>query len=145
MLFDFRAFVSKPYQDGDSLWVELDQGLSDRAEEELRLLNVHAPELHQPGGRETAAFVADWLAAAARRAAAAGSRWPLYVLTVPNTRRPDPESRRTFTRYLATVYLAADADVVMHAVVAGRPVPVQSLNDAVNELLAEHPEWPSGE
>jgi hypothetical protein len=50
------------------------------------------------------------------------------VKTQPNT-APEPEERRTFTRYLATVW-SMDSG--------------QELNDDIRGFLAGHPEWGSG-
>ena len=60
----FRAMLTKPH-DGDSFWMLCDTGFGDRHEPELRLYNVHAPEIKpmQPGGQETTDFVNGWLAA----------------------------------------------------------------------------------
>lgn len=91
----------------------------------MRLLDVHAPERSEPGGPETTQFVAAWLAAVDL-----GRRWPLVVRTDPSSLR-EPTERRTFVRYLATVYRAG---------VAGR-----SLNDDVTAFLAAHPGWGPGQ
>ena len=146
-MFDYRAQLLRPI-DGDSIWVTTDRGARVRTEDELRLLDVRAPELlaavdphdmwsRTVGGRpmrlpvgaelgamETKAFVDDWFARCDRT-----RRWPLYVFTVPNTLR-EPEEKRTFNRYLAVVYDIADQ--------------TRCLNADVRWLLSQHPEWPSG-
>jgi hypothetical protein len=140
----YRAMVTRQH-DGDSFWVLADLGYSCRAEPELRLLDVHAPELDrmalprigQPGGDETREYINGWLAAAQN--AAAPRRWYLWVQTVP-TRTIEPTEKQTFTRYLATVWRIVDC-----------PIWGQggdwnfSLNYQVNLFLSGHPDWPPGE
>lgn len=132
-MWDCRAYLTKPH-DGDSFWVMADTMFGQRYEPELRLLDVHAPELSEPGGREATGFVNDWLREAA--AAQPNRRWPLYVLTV-KTRVYEPESRMTFTRYLADVWRYDQAP--------DQPSPGPSLNDAVRWFLGGHPEWGPGQ
>jgi hypothetical protein len=122
-VFDYRARLTRPY-DGDSFWVEFDQGMGSRQEEELRLLNVSAPEKYQTGGLECRDFVAAWF-----RQCSATRRWPLYVVTVPNNSL-EPVERRTFVRYLATVSDITD--------------PARVLNVELGLFLSQHPEWGSG-
>jgi endonuclease YncB( thermonuclease family) len=122
----FRAQITKPH-DGDSFWVLADLGFSARAEVELRLDGVHAPELAQQGGPESTDFVNGWLAASM----SAGRRWPLW-LEVAQTVTSEPGMRQSFTRYVATVWAFDQRG------------PGQSLNEATNAFLAGHPDWPSG-
>lgn len=132
----FRAFPTREH-DGDSFWVLLDLGFSCRAEVELRLADVRAPEVRglaiprmmQPGGRETTEFVSGWLRSVQARSR---RRWWLWVDTVMETTF-EPDQRQSFTRYVATVY---DHD---------RRDPAESLNAAVGTFLSGHPEWPTGE
>jgi hypothetical protein len=121
-MWDYRAALVR-LVDGDSLVALIDQGMGGRQEEELRLLDVHAPEKHQPGGLETLTFVAAWVQQLKPL------RWPLHIYTVPNT-SPEPAERRTFVRYLATVYDFADQS--------------RCLNLDVQAFLAQHPEWGLG-
>lgn len=127
----FRAYLTREH-DGDSLWVMCDTAGSHRWEPELRLLGVHAPELDEPGGTETTAFVNGWLRTAATHSAVP-RRWPLWVETVL-TKGYEPTMRMTFTRYLATVWRFE-----------GQRVYDLSLNAAVTNFLADHPEWGPGE
>ena len=90
----------------------------------MRLADVWAPELSEPGGPETRTWVLDWL-----EANTFTRRWPLLVDTQPNT-NPEPEERRSFIRWIATVR-AIDG-------------PLTTLNDAVSSYLARHPEWTKG-
>lgn len=122
-MWDYRAALIEVH-DGDTIIALIDQGLSGRQEEPLRLLNVWAPELSQPGGAETTEFVRGWLAAVDR-----DRRWPLEVWTVPTVRKVEPTERRTLARYEATVLNIATR---------------ASLNEAVRVFLAGHPEWGGG-
>jgi hypothetical protein len=142
----FRAYTTKLH-DGDSFWVMADTGFGGRAEPELRLLDVHAPELDrmalppygQPGGAETTGYVTDWLMRA--DALSGESRWSLWVETVM-VRSGDPLAgeRRTFARYLATVWRIGDCPTWGQGGAANF-----SLNYQVALYLSGHPEWPPGE
>lgn len=120
----FRAQLLRNH-DGDSFFVLADLGFSVRAEVELRLLDVFAPEIHpiQPGGAETLAFVQGWLSVPSTLL------WPLH-LEVSATGTGEPGMEQTFSRYVATVYRPGDA---------------VSLNDATNAFLAQHPDWGRGD
>lgn len=123
----FRAQLSRVH-DGDSAFFLADLGFSVRAEVELRLTGVRAPELNQPGGRETTDFVNGWLAAGA----AGNRRWPFWIECL-QTSAYEPDLKMTFTRYIATVWLFDQRGLE------------QSLNYHVNTFLSGHPEWPPGE
>jgi hypothetical protein len=133
----FRGYLTKKH-DGDSFWTMLDTAGDQRWEPELRLLDVPAPELNDPGGQETTDYTNGWLAAVPGRAP--GRRWYLWVETVL-TRAYEPTMKMTFTRYLATVWAQEDA--------AWRDpgrVPFElSLNHSVNTFLSGHPEWGPGD
>ena len=143
----YRATTTRVH-DGDSFYVLADTGFGSRNEPELRLLDVHAPELTaarlalpprgQPGGTETTTFVNSWLADAATTTAAQRIRWELWIETVMST-APEPDERRTFTRYLATVWRITDCPTW------GRPGPLEhSLNSQVTTFLTGRPDWPPG-
>lgn len=53
----------KPVYDGDTLWLECDFSNFLRHEHDIRLRNVHAPEIRplQTGAVETRQFVLDWV------------------------------------------------------------------------------------
>lgn len=121
-MWQYRAALLRVV-DGDSMVLTIDLGMSVRAEEEVRLLNVSAPERYQPGGVECRDFAIAWFAQLPVR------RWPVLVETVPNTSL-EPLERRTFVRYLATVRDLAD--------------PERCLNADLAEYLKQHPEWGSG-
>lgn len=144
-MWDFRATLSRLH-DGDSFWVLGDTMFGQRYEPELRLLDVHAPELTasgdpppprplrlprfgEPGGLETTAFVRGWLYDAEQ--VEPPRRWYLYVQTV-QTKTYEPTQKQTFTRWLATVWRFDQRD------------PGASLNAAVTGFLAGHPEWGPG-
>ena len=141
----FRAYATKRH-DGDSFWVMADTGFEGRAEPELRLQDTHAPELLemrlprllQPGGRETTAFVNDWLTGGA---ATYPGRWYLSI-AVTMTTAFEPAERRSFVRYLARVWSAVDWPQPW---ATPPPADTRSLNYAVTTFLSGHPEWPSGE
>ena len=121
-MWSYRAALVRTV-DGDSMVLTIDLGLSVRAEEEIRLLGVSAPERYQPGGIECRDYATAWFAQTS------GRRWPLYVETVPNSSL-EPLERRTFVRYLATVWDFADRS--------------RCLNADLAEYLKQHPEWGSG-
>jgi hypothetical protein len=129
-VFDYRASLIRII-DADTVIFLLDQGLSDRAEEPLRLLRTWAPEVrkNELGAVECIAFVRDWLDESIAVATAAGRRWPFYVLTDPNT-NPEPEARETLARYLGTVFDFVDRR--------------RCLNTELTAYIAAHPEWGPG-
>ena len=122
-MFDYRAVLVRVV-DGDSAVLLLDVGMGVRVEEAVRLLNVSAPEHNQPGGMESRDFAAAWFGQCS-----AARRWPLRVVTVPNTTL-EPNERRTFIRYLAIV-----SDIV---------TPARVLNADLALFLSQHPEWGHG-
>jgi hypothetical protein len=125
--WSFRATLIRGH-DGDSIFVLADLGFSVRAEVELRLKDVRAPELGQPGGQETTDFVNGWLAAKMDPTL----RWPFWI-DVEMERTREPDMRMTFTRYVATIWpYSTTRD------------PVDSLNSVVKTFLSGHPEWPPG-
>jgi hypothetical protein len=96
-LWTYRAALLE-VTDGDTLRVLLDTGFHGRQQEDLRLVDVWAPELRDEGGPEAQQFVTAWMGSLVPTL-----RWPLLVATSPNT-NPEPEERRTFTRYVADVW-----------------------------------------
>jgi hypothetical protein len=141
----YRAYLTRPH-DGDSMWVMTDGGFDSRSEPELRLYDVHAPELvmllppmFQPGGTDTTNFVNDWFSHA--QSSQPGVRWFLSV-AVAMTARYEPTEQVTFRRYVARVFRYADWPRPWST-----PMPDEalSLNALIRLYLAGHPEWPTGE
>lgn len=122
-MFDYRAQLVRVV-DGDSAVLLVDVGYGVRVEEEVRLLNVSAPEKYQPGGLECRDFTAAWFKQCSQT-----RRWPLAVTTVPNATL-EPLEKRSFVRYLATV-----SDIV---------APTRVLNAELGLFLSQHPEWGHG-
>lgn len=125
LMFDYRA-QHLGVTDGDTVVMLMDQGFNGRQEETLRLKNVFAPEHNQPGGPETKQFVIAWFAGHSE----SGLKWPFYVITEKNS-NPEPTEIRTFTRYVATVYVMGSGMKIC-------------LNDTINAYLSQHPEWGHG-
>lgn len=141
----FRAYLTKPH-DGDSFWVMADTGFDGRAEPELRLYDVHAPELlmrlppmFQPGGTETTNFVNDWVSHV--QAAQPAARWYLSV-AVGMTATYEPTEQVTFRRYVARVFRYSDWPTPWWR---QPPADNLTLNYAVATYLSGHPEWPTGQ
>ena len=110
----------EPVHDGDTVRLELDLGFNQTGVYPLRLKDVMAPELKQPGGPESRDFTRAWLAGQT------GNRWPFVVETFRTRTGSD---LTTLERYVAVVHDAAMTS---------------TLNDAVRLWLAEHPAWPGG-
>ena len=108
-MWDRRARIPENH-DGDTITAELDQGFGDTKTITVRLAGVFAPELKQPGGPETTAFVHDWVTSRS-----SGS-WPFVCTTVRT--RTDHEVE-TLGRYVAYITCGAE-----------------SLNDAITEFIA---------
>jgi endonuclease YncB( thermonuclease family) len=108
--------------DGDTIRALVDLGGHVRAQWDLRLADVTAPELRQPGGVESLEYTRAWMAELA------SVRWPLLVRTRVN-RNPEPEELRSFIRYVADVY---DLHSARH------------LNGELRAFLVLHPEWGPG-
>lgn len=101
--------------DGDTVTYRSDMGRRIYHEADVRLLGVFAPELSQPGGPETRAFVAQWHADRV-----AGKKWP-FLVTTTLVRAADPdasEAKKTLDRYVATVTCVATNESLNLAVAA---------------------------
>jgi hypothetical protein len=114
--------------DGDTILFISDLGRGVFDEAPIRLKGVFAPETSQPGGKESAKFLALCMSEVEERAAAHHLRWPFVVVTEPNT-NPEPDERQSFVRYIGTVY-ARDTG--------------ECINDEMAAFLASHPEWGGG-
>ncbi|SRR6266540_1880198 len=126
-MWEYRASVLSVV-DGDTLRTLWDQGRHTYGQEDVRLLDVWAPELREPGGPETKEFVSSWCAEAARANFPLTLRWPILIHTEINS-LVEPEEKRTFTRYVADVWFI---DKSRH------------LNADVRTFLLSHPEWGKG-
>lgn len=133
----YRAYLTKPH-DGDTFRVLADLGFGTRAEPDLRLYDVFAPEVtmtlparRAPGGRETTEYVQGWMNSV--RVRQGTRRWWLWVETLM-TATAEPDQVQTFTRYVATVWAFDD----YQATGGDRAL---SLNARVSEFLRAHPEW----
>lgn len=124
--------------DGDTVTLLVDTGFMQRAEVNVRLVHVSAPELSQVGGVECRDFTSTWVEAAVRHATELGLRWPLRVTTVTTTLSAEPVERRSFTRYVGRVWASAD---VLSTDPKIEPV---SLNEALLAFVGQHPEWGTG-
>ncbi len=131
--YQYRAARSdKPRElgdDGDTVLMLLDQGLNGRAEEQLRLIGVWAPERKQHGGAEAAQFTAMVFAEVEERFQDASKRWPFVVKTEIVQGRHEVSEGRTFARWVAHVW-ARDTG--------------EYLNDTIAQFIAAHPEWGRG-
>jgi len=117
-LWTYRA-IPLAITDGDTCRLLVDHGAYIRSQMDVRLADVYAPELRDPGGYETREYVLDWMAELP------SVNWPLLIRTDPNT-TPEPEERRSFVRYIATVWDIGE---------------IRCLNVDLRGFLAEHPEW----
>lgn len=117
-MWDYRA-RALTVLDGDTIRMLMDQGFNGRQQEDIRLVNVTAPEKSEPGGPETKQFVIDWIEKFP-------GEWPLRVLTSKS--KSDVETR-SFVRYLAVVYDIGG---------------LSCLNNDITRFLSTHPEWGKG-
>jgi len=131
-MWDYRARRSDkrrdPGDDGDTVLMVVDLGMGVHTEVSIRLAGCFAPELRQPGGKESAKFLALAMEEAEERARARKTRWPFVVVTEPND-HPEPDERRSFVRYVGTLY-AADTG--------------ENINAEVIAFLAANPQWGRG-
>lgn len=127
-MWDYRAQLVRVL-DGDTIAVLLDQGLSSRQEEHIRLVGAWAPEKGEPGYGEATQFTADWIMLLTQGIPTL-RRWPMLVHTMPNT-TVEPSEKRSLTRYLGIVYDITD--------------PTKCLNVDLAKFLATHPEWGPGQ
>jgi len=114
--------------DGDTVRLLIDVGFDVRVEKWIRLDDVRGPELSQVGGWEARDFAVQWMLARVPMSGNPSHRWPL-LLTTELTRTTEPSEIQSFARYVGTV----------RDILTG-----ESLNAAINDYLAAHPEWPAG-
>ena len=103
--------------DGDTIAVLVDRGgpSEDRSLWRIRLKDVYAPELSQPGGPETRRFVIDWVGSHGD-----GTDWP-FLLETFRTPRSDVDVR-TLSRYVGVLSSASgeSLNVAVQAFVTAR-------------------------
>lgn len=102
-MWEYRASPIEAL-DGDTIRLLVDVGFYARHEIDLRLLDVWAPELDDPGGQEARQFAQTWLET--RTLALA---WPVLVRT-QTTKVTEPTEKRSFTRYIGDVFDITDGD-----------------------------------
>lgn len=115
--------------DGDTVRLELDLGFSQRGTYALRLKDVFAPELRQPGGVECRQFVRTWLADGYYDDGQPrySDDWPLVVETF---RTKTGRDLTTLERYVA--------------VVSRRDSSFNNLNEDIQLFVKDHPGWGGG-
>lgn len=123
-MWTYRAALHRVI-DGDTLELVIDNGFGSRQQEAIRLLDVWAPELNKSGGKETKAYVEEWM-----RALRSDLRWPIIVTTQTNT-MVEPTQTRTFTRYVGTIWPYTHTG----------PTNETSLNSDVRQYIQDHPQW----
>jgi hypothetical protein len=109
--------------DGDTLRLLVDTGFYARHRIDLRLLDVSAPELRDPGGPETRDFVQAWY-----YQLNLDLEWPMLIHT-QTTKLIEPSEKQSFTRYIGDIHNITNGD---------------HLNAQVRHHLAQHPEWGPG-
>lgn len=85
--------------DGDTIVVEADTGFYGRHEVHIRIADLNAPELNEPGGEEAAIRL--------RQAIDSPSEWSLRVVT--RQRETVVSEVRSFERYVGDVLVVGDA------------------------------------
>lgn len=109
LIWNFKA-KSLYVVDGDTIDLEIDQGMHTVRLERVRLLGVNCPETHGPravpAGQVAKQFTASWLAQA-DKSAEDTTAWPLVILT-----HKDPDA---FGRYLAIIYNACNGSCLNQA------------------------------
>jgi len=89
--------VADPFHDGDTIWLEYDHGKFIHVPTDIRLKDVHAPELKplQLGAAETRQFVIDWIAQWNV------GKWPFWV---DSWRTSTYRDAKTLDRFLGEVF-----------------------------------------
>ncbi len=113
-LWTYRARAVRVI-DGDTIDVEIDQGLHTYRVERLRLLGVNTPELHSPvaevrtAAQDAKALTVQWLSDHLH-GLTAPNEWPLLIRT---------EKADAFCRYLADVYCTQEHSLTQALLDAG--------------------------
>lgn len=106
-MYDYLARIERVV-DGDTVRVMLDHGMYIRSSNSIRLLEVWAPELNQPGGQDAKAAALQWVEGHTH-----GVEWPLRIVT--------QKDKQTFNRYVGEVSCATCGE---------------SMNAAMREFIA---------
>lgn len=97
-MWTYRASLIR-VSDGDTVRLLVDLGFLVRAQVDVRLLNVWAPEMNQPGGQEARNFTEIWFGAQW----VLNKVWPVMVTTQVTT-ATEPTQRVSFTRYIGEIW-----------------------------------------
>lgn len=115
--FVYRARVTRVV-DGDTLDLEIDQGMNSRRIERVRLLGINTPEVRGPSreaGLAATEFVRAWCQL--KQMEAGPESWPLVIQT---------EKADAFGRYLAHVWSAKSGEYLNKAILeAGHALPYE--------------------
>lgn len=103
-MWEYRAQLVEVI-DGDTVRLLADTGFYARHQIDLRLLDVNAPELRDPGGQESSEWVQLWF----ETRLSYGLNWPLLIRT-QTTRVTEPTEKQTFTRYIGDIYDITNGD-----------------------------------
>ncbi len=122
--FRYRARLVRLI-DPDTLRVLCDCGFGVRAEVDLRLAGVDAPELHTDAGEDALDFVVGLLGEHAVWERAEAGGWPLRVETL---RRASGAEVRSFARWVGRAWIvpasgAESIDLAAWLIAAGHGVP----------------------
>lgn len=93
MPYDYINCEVVEVHDGDTLTMNIDQGLNGHQYEALRLVDCWAPELNEPGGVAARDFLAAFCSVG-------GLQWRVFTFKAGKRGR----EKRTFTRYVADVH-----------------------------------------
>lgn len=92
VMYEYRAGLERVV-DGDTVRLLIDHGMYLRSSQSIRLFDVLAPEMSEPGGKESRQFVVDWFARHDHEAAP--QAFGHLVTTVKDT--------QTFNRYIGKI------------------------------------------
>ena len=100
--------------DGDTLDVEVDLGFRVHVRTPVRLLGLNAPELSTPEGRDSLAWVSQWMTGAG-----------IATNLVIDSAKPGDYSGDKYGRWLATVYDTAGRCLNADLLASGHAVPMK--------------------
>jgi hypothetical protein len=129
-MWTYRARILR-LVDADTTRCLVDIGFGVRFEVDLRLTGCWMPEAREPGGQEMRAIAQQW-ADEWTTGRGAGLVWPFLVET-SQTKMIEPSQRMTFTRYVGVL-----------ARYDGRQTVGEPLNEVLDAVLEQHPQWGHG-